>query len=113
MPDRFGEGDAELREDTQRAKRSSMRGGPPRPPRWETVPKGTNPTICKGHHLPEGSCQAQVYWIERGRIRAGKAVPGTVRLAVDCDVDGGQRPDSFSEGAGVAHFTTCPDASKF
>lgn len=100
---------------TQREKRShaSTRGGP-RLPTWERVPAGTNPSICGGHRKPGGSCRAEIFWIERPKMRQGRPVPGvTVRVPVDCEVDGGQRPDSFTEGKGVTHYSTCPDAEQF
>lgn len=77
--------------------------------RWEIVPKGTKPSVCTGHRKPGGSCRAEIYWIERPRV--GK--PGTARVPVDCDVEGGQAPDSLSEGRGVSHFTTCVDVREF
>lgn len=77
--------------------------------RWETVPKGTRAATCQGHRKAGGTCRATIYWIERPRV--GK--PGTARIPVDCDVDGGATPDSMNDGKGVSHFTTCPDAKNF
>lgn len=96
----------------QRAKRSHTRGGPrqPRAPRWEIVPKGTPMSVCQGHKKPGGTCHAVIYWIERPRA-GGK--PGTARVPVDCDVEGGVTPDSLTDGVGVSHFATCPDAKNF
>jgi hypothetical protein len=54
-------------------------------------------------------CYAHVYWIERPR--SGK--PGTYRMPVDCDVVGAAHPDSLTDGRGVNHFTTCPNANDF
>lgn len=72
--------------------------------RWETVPKGTRESKCRGVN-----CGKTIYWIERARI--GK--PGTARIPVDCDVAGGSSPDSMSAGLGVSHFSTCADAKDF
>jgi hypothetical protein len=113
MRDRFGE---EIDDNVagQRQKRSHMRGGHDRPPRWEDVPAGTNPSICNGHTKAGGSCRAEVFWIVRPRIKNGRPIPGTsTRIAIDCDVTGGSRPDSWTPGRGVAHFATCVDADKF
>lgn len=110
--DRYGD---EVEGGAQREKRShgSNRSGPSTP-RWETVPKGTAPSICTGHRKPGGSCRSEVFWIERAKIRKGKPVPGaTVRVPVNCDVPGGQRPDSMQEGKGLTHYADCPDAEQF
>jgi hypothetical protein len=48
------------------------------------------------------SCHATpLYWITTGM---GK------KLLVDCDVPGGERPNSVKDGKGIAHFGTCVDA---
>lgn len=77
--------------------------------RWEVVPRGTKEAVCNGHRKEGGSCRAPIYWIERPRV--GK--PGIARVPVDCDVAGGSAPDSMSEGRGVIHYQTCPDARLF
>jgi len=71
---------------------------------WEIVPKGTPRSRCRS---PE--CGKDIYWIERPR----KNKPGTARVPVDCDVPGGEFPDSFSAGKGVSHFKTCVAANEF
>jgi len=76
----------------------------PERPQWETVPKGTNASRCRGE-----TCGREVYWIERPR----KSKPGTARIPVDCDVEGGSSPDSLQDGRGVSHFQTCPDRDAF
>lgn len=76
---------------------------------FEIVPKGTEPSTCKGHTKLGGTCSAEIYWIERPR----KGKPGTARVPVDCEVEGGEAPDAFTEGKGVSHFSTCPDARNF
>lgn len=52
------------------------------------------------------SCKKRQYWI---RSKNG------LRMSVDCDVAGGERPDKATgkKGRGVAHFATCPKASHF
>lgn len=74
------------------------------------VPKGTKQSRCGG-----ATCgRTDIYWVER-RSTAKKyaAKPEqqrpTVRLPVDCAVEGGQEPDSLQDGRGVNHFSTCPD----
>lgn len=89
-------------------------GPPPSRPPWETVPAGTKPAICGGHKQPGGSCRAEVFWIRRPRMKKGAPVPGTsVLVSVDCAVDGGQRPNSLTDGKGLNHFGNCPDAERF
>lgn len=73
-------------------------------PQWRDVPKGTPVSACKGK-----DCGAPIYWTEQPR----KNKPGTSRIPVDCDVDGGQSPDSLQDGKGVSHFQTCPNAGDF
>jgi hypothetical protein len=34
-------------------------------------------------------------------------------VPVDTDVPGGSDPDSMTDGRGVAHYQTCPDANQF
>lgn len=71
-----------------------------RAPQFFTVPPGTKASQCR-------SCRATIYWIE---------LPSGKRMPVDCDVDGGQKPDASSltpDGTGVSHFATCPDAARF
>lgn len=75
-----------------------------RPLQWETVPKGTRSARCSGE-----TCRRVIYWIERPR----RGKPGTARVPVDCDVDGGSAPDSMSDGRGVNHFQMCIDAVDF
>ena len=85
-----------------------------RPVVFEVVPKGTNPSRCRG----AGCDRDDIYWIER-RSTAKKyaKVPDhqrpTVRVPVDCAVPGGQEPDSLTDGRGVSHFTTCVAADEF
>lgn len=83
-----------------------------RPKVWETVPKGTEPSTCTGHKKAGGTCTAEIFWIERPST-AKNSKKKTVRVPVDCDVEGGEHPDSFTPGRGVNHYTTCPDAGKF
>lgn len=78
--------------------------------RWETVPAGTQASVCTGHRRPGGTCSAEIFWIERPPVGAPRL---TARVPVDCSVPGGQTPDSLSAGKGVSHFTTCPDAREF
>lgn len=75
-----------------------------RPLQWETVPKGTRSSTCRG----EG-CGRQIYWIERPR----KGKPGTARVPVDCDVAGGSAPDSITDGRGINHFQNCVASEDF
>jgi len=65
---------------------------------WETVPRDTKASICRARE-----CGKTIYFIERPR----KGKPGMARVPVDCDVEGGVTPDSFSDGRGVNHFQTC------
>lgn len=111
MVDRYGE---EVDTGTPPPASSTPRG-PVAPPRWETVHAGTRPSICTGHQKKGGTCRAEVFWIRRPKIRGGKPVPSApeVRLQVDCDVVGGERPTSVSDGRGHSHFLTCVDAKRF
>lgn len=74
-----------------------------------TVPAGTKPARCRGE-----TCTATIYWVERPKMRKGQPVTGqTSRIPVHCDVPGGRSPDDLSPGAGVNHFTDCPDHASF
>lgn len=81
----------------------------PDKPQWETVPHNTPASTCTGKRRG-GTCEQTVYWIERPK-KGGK--PGMARIPVDCDVEGGQSPDSLQDGRGVSHFQTCDDVGKF
>lgn len=78
------------------------------------VPKGSRPGRCRG----ETCGRTDIYFVER-RSTAKKYAKlperqrPTVRIPVDCAVDGGAEPDSLSDGLGVSHFETCPDARDF
>lgn len=61
---------------------------------WFTVTAGESITECR-------SCRAPVYWV---RTAGGKA------MMVDCDVNGGNRPNRADPGKGVSHMATCPTA---
>ena len=79
----------------------------PERPQWETIPSSTPASVCRGEN-----CGAPIYWIER-KSRNKKTPNRTVRVPVDTDVPGGSDPDSMTDGRGVAHYQTCPDANQF
>lgn len=62
-----------------------------------TVPAGTREATCRG-------CDAPIYWITNEH---DKKVP------IDCDAEGAYAPTAREDGAGVSHFTTCPEANRF
>lgn len=66
------------------------------------IPKGTREAKCRGR-----DCGAPIYWVE---VRDGRK---TRFVAVDTNQAGGSEPDSFSDGAGVAHSAYCPNAEDF
>lgn len=79
----------------------SIQADLPDNPQWEVVPKGTPSASCRW-----APCTATVYWIERKSRQRGKEHQ-TVRVPVDCDVEGGSSPDSLTPGRGVNHYQTC------
>lgn len=69
-------------------------------PRIFEVPAGTKASLCRAE-----SCRAQIFWIETA---AGKKLP------IDCaPKHGGSPPSETRSGAGVPHFSTCPEADRF
>lgn len=63
-----------------------------------TVPAGTRPTNCRG-------CEALIYFIKNAN---DKWTP------VDCQGDPQcAPPTALSDGAGISHHITCPEADRF
>lgn len=112
--DRFGE---ELEEgveeqqrapSTARAKRSRVGGGP-RMSVLETVPAYVRPAVCTGQN-----CGKEIFWIQRlSTAKKGKNVGKLVKVPINCDVPGGQRPNSVVDGKGLNHYEDCVDAKRF
>lgn len=86
------------------------------PTKWYAVPAGTRATPCRG-----ATCRVRMYWV---------TAPNGLRVPVDCDVPGGERPsetahrdqaDMFApggladvhDGRGVSHLPICPDRDQF
>lgn len=113
--DRYGDEIEESAEErtpsTARAKRSRVGGGPraPRMPVLETVPAYVRPSVCTG-----SSCGKEIFWIQRlSTAKKGKNVGKLVKVPVNCDVPGGQRPDGVVDGKGHNHHSDCVDAKRF
>lgn len=65
------------------------------------IPRGLEPVACRG-------CGAQIWWAPHPST--GRAHPVSVEYDI---VPGCKRPTPSLDGAGISHFSTCPQADRF